>query len=437
MGISARTSGGYVAMMVAVTLLSACGGGGVNGVALTGKVIDGYLRGAVVCLDVNNNKTCDANEPTATSGPGGAFSLNPPSNLDLSTVRLIANVPATAIDEDTGIAVGAAYQLTAPANLTVVTPLTTLALSYKDQSGTWVQAIASVKTNLGISDAQFKVDIDYVAEANVKTHNVARLIAGVIQTNQVNGSENLRSIVAGLSSYANTAFNSSAPLLVAELNSLVNTGASAVRQRVFASAYQQEPNWIESLQVYKQGNSNTLTGIWGEEKSTGDPWYWSGNIGVAGADSPNGAGFWWNTSIPFPGGFMGSWVMEPGGFDITGMGKINIKAWSSNEVAGSPTFTPILESMAINGCIPQAKSTSVLTAPAIREDYVIVNQSDASFQLSLNSFIITESCGNIVNSMSEFISRPLKTVRVRIYEANKNSVSAWNAINLGTISFEP
>ena len=134
MRFTAGLQKGYVISSLAV-LLTACGGGGVNGVSIAGRVIDGYINGAVVCLDVNDNKVCDSNEPTATSGAGGAFTLNPPSTLDLSSVRLIANVPSTAIDEDTGAAVGTAYQMTAPANIAVVTPLTTLALSYKDQIG--------------------------------------------------------------------------------------------------------------------------------------------------------------------------------------------------------------------------------------------------------------------------------------------------------------
>jgi len=65
--------------------LAGCGGGGGGGgggsssiatekalVAteseLTGKVIDGYISGATVCLDLNNNYTCDPDEASALSG---------------------------------------------------------------------------------------------------------------------------------------------------------------------------------------------------------------------------------------------------------------------------------------------------------------------------------------------------------------------------------
>lgn len=423
-----------ITMTAAAALLSACGSGGVNGVGVTGRVIDGYLKGAVVCLDVNDNKSCDANEPTATSGAGGAFSLNPPSNLDLSTVRLIANVPATAVDEDTGAAVGTPYQLTAPANLAVITPLTTLALSYKDQGQTWAQALQSVKRDLAITDSLFKVDSDYVAEANVKTHNVARLVAGVIQVNQVQGSTNVRSIVAGLSSYANTAFNYSTALTPTALTALVNDGAYAVRQRIFASSYQANPNWVDAYSVYKQGDTDTNgmfgwgvfpdTNIWGET--------WSG---VVGNSDPNGSNFLWGTwSGALPSlDYIESWVMIPTGFSIENMSKVNIKVWGNPELSGQPRFTPVLESASIGNCRPSAQLSNPLVAAAI-VDNKPTPEASAKFSINLNSFIITESCGGQVSSMTQFKQNPLVTVRIRINRANSGSVAG---INVGAITFEP
>lgn len=423
---------------VAAAILVGCGGGGVNGVAVTGKVIDGYLNGAQVCLDVNDNKSCDANEPTTISGAGGAFKLNPPSNLDLATVRLIANVPATAIDEDTGTAVGTAYQMTAPANLAYVTPLTTLALSFKDQGGTWAQAIQSVKNGLGISDSQFKVDADYIAEANIKTHNVARLVAGVLQTNQIQGSTNVRSIVSGLSSFAGTAFNSSTAMSTADLTTLVTNGASAVRQRVFASSFQSGAGWIDDPHfVYKQGNTDVTGGIYGMNIEPSTDWWNHGMIDVVGSQTPNGANFYWGTWHPalLQSAYIESWVMVLGGFDISGMGKINVKAWTNPDLGNSPRFKVILESVAINGCVPTARSTTTLVAPAVDPNsYAIVNQSAAVHQLNLNSFNITQTCSGAVSSVADFKSRSLKTVRVRI---EQDKLGSATFINLGPISFEP
>lgn len=423
---------GYVISSLAV-LLTACGGGGVNGVSITGRVLDGYINGAVVCLDLDNDKFCDSNEPSATTGAGGTFKLNPPSTLDLSAVRLIANVPATAIDEDTGAAVGTAYQLTSPANLSVVTPLTTLALSYKDQGQTWTQAVQSVKTNLGISDDQFKVDSDYVAEANIKTHNVARLVAGVFQSNQVSGSVNVRSIVSGLSSFATTAFTSSTALTSGSLASLVTDGAYATRSRIFASSYTSGPNWVNDHQVYKEGDTDT-NGMYGRGVSpTTDIWgeTW---LGVVGASDANGSNFFWGTwsSALLSLAYIESWVMLPNGFDITNMTKLNIKVWGNPEIAGQPRFTPVLESQTLfGGCRPVAQLNSPLVAASVVNDSP---SNDSNYSLNLNSFAITESCSGQVNTMSQFIQQPLRTVRIRINQANSAQLAG---INVGAITFAP
>ena len=59
--------------LLTAMLIAACGGGGTTSspTTLAGKVIDGYITGATVCLDVNSNNTCDAGEPTARRGVPG------------------------------------------------------------------------------------------------------------------------------------------------------------------------------------------------------------------------------------------------------------------------------------------------------------------------------------------------------------------------------
>src|SRR5512143_1954490 len=61
-------------------LLAGCGGGGGSGSSaaieyetIAGKVIDGAIQGALVCLDTNANGQCDGGEPQARSGTGGAY----------------------------------------------------------------------------------------------------------------------------------------------------------------------------------------------------------------------------------------------------------------------------------------------------------------------------------------------------------------------------
>ena len=124
----------FLAYTVAASLLalSACGGGG-DGTAsgqISGAVIDGYIEGAKVCLDVNGNGACDATEPSGTTNAKGAYTLNA-SGISVDGLNIVAEIPDTAKDsDDAGLTLAAAgktaYTMATPADKpTVVTPLTT------------------------------------------------------------------------------------------------------------------------------------------------------------------------------------------------------------------------------------------------------------------------------------------------------------------------
>jgi len=42
---------------------------------ISGYVVDGYIAGATVCIDLNTNDTCDADEPTTTTNEDGFYTL--------------------------------------------------------------------------------------------------------------------------------------------------------------------------------------------------------------------------------------------------------------------------------------------------------------------------------------------------------------------------
>src|SRR5471030_1302037 len=82
------TSKTCLLLITAGILLTGCGGddssssstSGTASPTISGNVIDGYIQGAKVCLDVNNNNRCDSDEISATTTEGGAFTLvNVPS----------------------------------------------------------------------------------------------------------------------------------------------------------------------------------------------------------------------------------------------------------------------------------------------------------------------------------------------------------------------
>lgn len=82
-------------------LLSSCGGEDVSlPINVSGRVVDGYIEGAIVCLDTSNNGKCDSGEISAQTGTDGGFTLTGvPANM-LDTTQLVAEVPDSAKDAD-------------------------------------------------------------------------------------------------------------------------------------------------------------------------------------------------------------------------------------------------------------------------------------------------------------------------------------------------
>ena len=130
------------ALAVAAALaLTACGGGGgssttAGGGAVTaasGVVIDGYIEGAKVCADTNDNAVCDDGEPSVTTAADGSY-----SGLEVgSATTILVETTTTSKDaDDNGATLGDAgrqpFTLKAPATVVdgqekfVVTPLTTM-----------------------------------------------------------------------------------------------------------------------------------------------------------------------------------------------------------------------------------------------------------------------------------------------------------------------
>lgn len=101
---------------------------------LSGKVIDGYISGATVWLDINGNHRKDADEPFAVSKAAGDYRLElseaQRSCLPYST--LYVDVPVGAVDEENGpvkeayqMAVAPALQPISVEQLRHISPLTT------------------------------------------------------------------------------------------------------------------------------------------------------------------------------------------------------------------------------------------------------------------------------------------------------------------------
>ncbi len=165
-------------------LLSACGGGGNSSgpMTLSGKVIDGYITGAKVCLDINGNGVCDSSEPSDTSGVNGVYSITVPAGIDTANMHLIAMVPVGATDaDDPTTPISAPYTLLAPAVMpSVISPLTTAVSTHMIADGMGI-ANARIQSrrdfNLPIA---FDFLSDHVAANDLPAKNVAKVMAAIL-----------------------------------------------------------------------------------------------------------------------------------------------------------------------------------------------------------------------------------------------------------------
>lgn len=162
-------------------LVSGCGGGEssrpVEYQTVNGRVADGYLRGATVYGDCNNNLTIDAGESQVLTGAGGTFQIKIPTSCPL-----VASVRATAIDEDTSTVVVTPYQLlSAPGSTAFISPLTTLvALAPNGNPGT---SETDIRTKLGLLG---DLKANYLTDptgSGIRAHNMAKVVAKLLAEN--------------------------------------------------------------------------------------------------------------------------------------------------------------------------------------------------------------------------------------------------------------
>ena len=194
---SRSTTSLFVFSSIAAVVLTACGGGGGSSAsaggassgALSGTVVDGYITGATVCLDVNANGACDNGEPTATTDSSGRYTLAI-GTLTTAGLNVIAEIPDTAKDSDDGgltlIAAGkSAYTMTAAvADSSVVTPITTLIVGKVKTDGlSSTVAKARVLEELGLP-SDTNPYTDHVAAGNAIVSGAARQLAAQLQQAQ-------------------------------------------------------------------------------------------------------------------------------------------------------------------------------------------------------------------------------------------------------------
>lgn len=159
-----------------------------------------------------------------------------------------------------------------------------------------------------------------------------------------------------------------------------------------------------------------------------------------------GEDFWWNgidgtATTPFFGwvgkgksdqAYMENWVNAPsnGTLTLSAQTKLRMAVWGNPELVGSPRFTPVIQLAEVSGCYPRAEAAPLTPAA----------EGAATYNINLSDFTVVENCGTEMTT-SAFMSKPIASIRVRIYKANyfnlNSDFSSANGISLGPISFQP
>jgi hypothetical protein len=169
------------------SLAAGCGGGGSSGSpveqeVITGKVIDGYIAEALVCLDLNANGRCDGGESQASSDAAGGYRLTIPMD---STAPLLAEViagrsrdsdqPATAVDMS--------YRMASPSRAysTNITPFTTLVLMSAEKNLPLAEDL--VRNALGLPP-RFNIALAAAPEPGSLTQAVAKSVVAALKATE-------------------------------------------------------------------------------------------------------------------------------------------------------------------------------------------------------------------------------------------------------------
>ncbi|ROP21173.1 hypothetical protein [Vibrio crassostreae] len=170
------------------------GGSTATSAYLTAKAADGYLVGANACLDLNSNKVCDKDEPSAVTGDDGSFTIDNLTQEQLEQGTLLIEVVAgQTIDTDNpGVVLSKSYRLTAPPKSAFISPLTTLIQNEIENGSSLEEAKTAIQEKLGTTldltqdyiEAKNNNDLaDAQKAAFENLHRVAQVTASVMAEN--------------------------------------------------------------------------------------------------------------------------------------------------------------------------------------------------------------------------------------------------------------
>lgn len=215
--------------------LAGCGGGGSGSTPdpvvdtstqIKGVVLDGYLVGAKVCLDLNTNWVCDIGEPSTISGTGGQFTLNiaPLKYWETYKSLVLAEVGPDVRDEGSGKSLReqglSAYALgTAGGPAAVLSPINTLQVAQYLNNGlkdldevTKVIALLTVNGMSATNQDYFNLTAILTDSERELAKRTARVLASALSIAQAR----LKSEVAALYETSASGLGARAAILVTQ-----------------------------------------------------------------------------------------------------------------------------------------------------------------------------------------------------------------------------
>ncbi len=124
-----------------------------SGKTIGGSAVDGYLRNAFVCLDINRNNECDTGEPYTKTEADGTYTLDigDVTEQQRTKARLLVTggVDVSSGDPFTGLLMAPLIPDTPVVN---ITPIMTLVAAKSDDNTNVKEAMEEVAKSLGIAD---------------------------------------------------------------------------------------------------------------------------------------------------------------------------------------------------------------------------------------------------------------------------------------------
>lgn len=154
----------FTGLLIGLLALTGCtekdnnnsnGGGDVT---VSGNVIDGYIRNALVCIDVNNNNECDE-DTFGKTNDDGSYALALPAGTDLTDATVLAS---GGVDTATGRPFAAIMKAPMPGNTgekVYVTPVSTVVAARVAGGETLETAKTNVAATLGVDSDKILGDL--------------------------------------------------------------------------------------------------------------------------------------------------------------------------------------------------------------------------------------------------------------------------------------